>query len=128
MLDAIGKPIDVIITHAHRYHYGNIANLADTNVYAETSNAAALLADPGFTSIYSANVIAVSGYVQLAGLELTSENISNTDATENAYVLIPDDKSLFLGDLVFNRSHAFIATSVHDCFPNRGVDRGIHIA
>lgn len=106
--DAIDKPISVIITHAHQDHYGNIGNFADLNVYAETKNAAALLTDFNFTNLYSGTVNAVTGPIQIAGIELVFDNISNTEATENGYIYIPSDKSLFLGDLVFNRSHAFI--------------------
>ncbi|MFK7858922.1 MAG: MBL fold metallo-hydrolase [Granulosicoccus sp.] len=106
--DALGKPIDVVITHAHLDHFGNIASFADTNVYAETENAALLLADMSFTGLYSGTVNAVSGTIQLAGIDVVFDNISNTEATENGYISIPGDNTLFLGDLIFNQSHAFI--------------------
>lgn len=106
--DAIGKPIDVVITHAHRDHYGNIANFADVNVYAETANAAELLADAIFTGMFSGAVNAISGGTQLAGIDMVFDNVSNTETSENGYISIPSEKSLFLGDLIFNQSHAFI--------------------
>ncbi|MFK7995620.1 MAG: MBL fold metallo-hydrolase [Granulosicoccus sp.] len=106
--DALDKPLSVIITHAHRDHFGNIASFADTNVYAETKNAAALLADATFTSLFSGTVNAITGSTQIADLEVVFDNVSNTEAPENGFIYIPSGKALFLGDLVFNRSHGFI--------------------
>lgn len=106
--DAIGKPINVIITHAHQDHYGNIPNFADVPIYAETKNAAALLADPIFMGLFSGTVNAVSGTLEIGGMDFMFDNLSNTETSENGYVYIPEHKSVFPGDLVFNRSHAFI--------------------
>lgn len=106
--DAIEKPTSVIITHAHQDHYGNIGFFQDANVYAETKNAAELLADETFTGLFSGTVNGITGATQIAGIDLVFENISNTEAPENGYIYIPSDKTLFLGDLVFNQSHLFI--------------------
>lgn len=106
--DAIGKPINVIITHAHQDHYGNISNFADATIYAETKNAAALLADPTFMSLFNGTVNAISGTQEIGGIDFMFGNFSNTETSENGYVYIPESKSLFPGDLVFNLSHAFI--------------------
>ncbi|MFK7980347.1 MAG: MBL fold metallo-hydrolase [Saprospiraceae bacterium] len=106
--DAIGKPINVIITHAHQDHYGNIANFADATIYAETKNVPALLADPIFMGLFSGTVNGVSGAQEIGGIEFVFDNLSNTETSENGYVSIPAYKSVFPGDLVFNLSHAFI--------------------
>ncbi|MFK7889772.1 MAG: MBL fold metallo-hydrolase [Granulosicoccus sp.] len=107
-VDALNKPVSVIITHAHRDHYGNIGSFADTNVYAETKNAAALLIDPGYNGLFSGSVNPITGSTEIAGLDVVFDNVSNTEARENGFIDIPSTKALFLGDLIFNRSHGFI--------------------
>lgn len=106
--NAIGKPINVIITHAHQDHYGNMDQFGDVPVYAETANATVLAADANFTGLYNGPVIALTGTHEIGGLELNFENISNTEGEENGYLTIPSHKAFFPGDLIFNRSHAYI--------------------
>ncbi|MFK8164694.1 MAG: MBL fold metallo-hydrolase [Lewinella sp.] len=106
--DAIAKPIHVIITHAHQDHYGNIGNFADVPVYVETNTTSELEADPIFTGLFSGDLISVSGIQRIGGLDFMFDNLSNTETAENGYISIPEHKSIFPGDLVFNKSHAFI--------------------
>ncbi len=107
-VDVINKPINVVITHGHQDHYGNMNHFTDATVYAETNNAAVLLADSNFTNLYSGSVNAVTGSQVIAGVEFIFDNISHTEATENGFLYIPNHTALFPGDLVFNRSHAYI--------------------
>ncbi|MFK7991239.1 MAG: MBL fold metallo-hydrolase [Sandaracinaceae bacterium] len=107
-VDAIGKPVSVIITHGHQDHYGNMDQFADATVYAETANAAFLMADDNFTGLYDGTVNGVSGSVMIGGLEFVFDNVTGTEASENGYIYLPEHGALFTGDLTFNRAHAYI--------------------
>ncbi len=106
--DAIAKPINVIITHAHQDHYGNIGNFADVPIYVENNTTSELEADSIFAGLFSGDLISISGIQAIGGLDFMFDNLSNTETAENGYISIPEYKSVFVGDLVFNNSHAFI--------------------
>ncbi len=106
--NAINKPMSVIVTHPHVDHFMNLDNFTDVPVYAETKNAAALLADAGFKSVYPGNVTAVSGSKSIGGFEFHFGNVSGTEASENGYVYIPSEKAVFTGDLTAVNRHSYI--------------------
>lgn len=106
--DALGKPMSIIVTHAHRDHFGNLDVFLDTDVYAETSNAAALMADELFAELYPGTVNAVTGTRIIADLDFNFNNIPNAETVENGFINIESVGALFAGDLIFNRAHGFI--------------------
>lgn len=116
--DAINKPMSIIITHPHVDHFLNLDNFTDVPVYAETKNAAALLADAGFKSVYPGNVTGVTGTKFIGGFEFHFGNVSGTEAPENGYMYIPSEKAVFTGDLTAVNKHSFI----RDYTPLDGTD------
>jgi|GEM_PF-578979 len=106
--DAINKPMSVIITHDHGDHYGNISSFTDATVYSEASSAEALMADPGFTDVYTNSVTGVSSSQTIAGVEFKFDKVANAETEVNGYAYIPSLKALFPGDLVYNRTHFYI--------------------
>lgn len=116
--NAINKPMSVIVTHPHIDHFMNLDNFTDVPVYAETKNAAALLADAGFKNVYPGNVTSVAGSKSIGGFEFHFGNVSGTEAAENGYLYIPSEKAVFTGDLTAVNRHSFI----RDYTPLDGTD------
>lgn len=115
---AINKPLSIIVTHPHVDHFMNLDKFTDVPVYAETKNAAALLADAGFKSVYPGNVTGVTGSKSIGGFEFHFGNVSGTEAPENGYLYIPSEKAVFTGDLTAVNKHSFI----RDYTPLDGTD------
>jgi glyoxylase-like metal-dependent hydrolase (beta-lactamase superfamily II) len=116
--NAINKPMSVIVTHPHVDHFMNLDNFTDIPVYAETKNAAALLADAGFKNVYPGNVTSVAGTRSIGGFEFHFGNVSGTEAPENGYLYIPSEKAVFSGDLTAVNRHSYI----RDYTPLDGTD------
>lgn len=107
-VDAINKPGAVIITHNHGDHYGGAGNFTDLVFYAESSVAEQLNNTADFTSLYSNNVIGVTGSQEIGGLTFTFNKVSNAETGENGYVYNVENKALFSGDLVYNLTHLYL--------------------
>ena len=105
--DAIGKPMSVVITHAHADHYGNIASFTGLKYYAESSVADILMANPDFSSVIS-TVNKVSGSQEIQGFAFRFDKVSAAETSENGYLYIEDKKALFAGDLIYNQAHSYI--------------------
>lgn len=106
--DAIGKPLSVIITHAHGDHYNNIDQFNDLEVFAETSVAAQLMASDGFTGLYTDTVTAAASTQEIGGLSFSFDVISGAETGENGYVYLEAEKALFAEDLLYNKLHNYI--------------------
>ena len=117
-VDAINKPGSVIITHNHGDHYGGAGNFTDLDFYAESTVASQLNSTADFTGLYPNNVIAVTGSREIGGLTYTFDKVSNAETGENGYIYNAENKALFSGDLVYNRSHPYL----REYTPNAGDD------
>ena len=106
--DAIGKSIAVIITHDHSDHFSNLTSFTDVGVYAQSTIATALMADTGFTDVYSTAVIGVESSQEIAGLDYHFNSVDEAETTENGYITVPAIEALFAGDLAYNQSHNYI--------------------
>jgi len=106
--NAIKKPISVIITHNHRDHFGNISHFTDVDVYAQKETAAALMKSKKFVKEYKQKVISVDSSKTINKLEFKFASISNAETKENGYIYIPSVKGLFVGDLLYNKTHNYI--------------------
>jgi len=106
--DSIGKPISVIITHAHVDHFGNIDKFASSKIYAGSEIADIFVADAGFAALYSGNIIKVASSVSIEGLTFSFDKISNAETGENGYVFLEKEKAFFAEDLIYNKAHNFI--------------------
>lgn len=106
--DAIGKPISVIITHAHSDHFGNIDLFTSSNVYAGSVVADVLAADPAFTGLFSGTVNGVVSSETIEGLTFIFDKISNAETGENGYVYLEEERALFAEDLVYIQTHNYI--------------------
>lgn len=106
--DAVNKTISVIITHDHADHYGNIASFTDVPVYTESSSATALMADAGFSDVYTDPINGVNSSQTIAGIEFMFDKVNNAETGINSYTYIPSLKALFSGDLAYNKAHLYI--------------------
>ncbi|RLD54042.1 MAG: hypothetical protein DRJ05_15380, partial [Bacteroidetes bacterium] len=106
--DDIGKPISVIITHAHGDHFGNIDKFESSVVYAETSVVSELAANTTFAGLYTGEVTAVESSLTIGGLVFSFDKVSNAETNENAYIYLAAEKALFAEDLIYNQAHNYI--------------------
>ena len=105
--DAINKPMAVVITHAHRDHYGNISAFNDVDYYAESTVADILMTKTDFSSVVS-NVNKVSDSQVIGGFTFKFDKISAAETNENGYLYMESTKALFPGDLIYNQAHNYI--------------------
>ncbi len=107
-VDVINKPGAVIITHNHGDHYGGAGSFTDLDFYAEKVVASQLNNKDTFTAIYSKSVIGIEGSEVIGDLEFIFDKVSNAETGENGYLYNKEHQALFSGDLVYNKTHAYI--------------------
>jgi len=121
-VDAIGKPMSVIITHGHFDHWLGASAFTDIDLYASTGVATALESSvgntAGFTDIYASGVNAVDGSVTLAGFNFEVHDVPSTETDEVGYITLPDQQAIFSGDLATGKSHEYL----REYTPNDGRD------
>ncbi len=129
MMAALGKPLEaIIITHPHPDHFNGLPTVLEAfgpvRVYATAATIAGITASQGdkraaWTPVYGADYpptdavpdhrLSLDETVTLAGIDFRIVDLGPGESADITVIHIPDADTLIVSDMVYNRSHPWMA-------------------